>query len=190
MACVPRGCRSNGDPAGRPNGELKGDEPFIYDRDPQQVGKAIPRGQAATSSRRATRKTKVRPSLSSSTRLPRDPLGVRASPAKAVCSSFPEGNGDLNREWCVYALKFWENATMTGACLVGIAWRAVYMETREVAIGAAMMSSPGPRANIGHIKATPARRHISIALLHDLPFTSPFPIPSRGHLRWAKKRAR
>uniref|UniRef100_A0A8H7TP42 Uncharacterized protein n=1 Tax=Bionectria ochroleuca TaxID=29856 RepID=A0A8H7TP42_BIOOC len=139
------------DPAGRSNGELKGDKPFIYNSDPQQVGKPIPRGQAATSSRRATRKTKVRPSFSSSTSLPRDPLGVRASPAKAVCSSFPEGNGDLNHEWCVYALKFWENATMTGACLVGIAWRAVYMETREVVIGAAMMSSPGPRANIGHV---------------------------------------
>ncbi|CAH0059451.1 unnamed protein product [Clonostachys solani] len=82
-------------------------------------------------------------------------VGSELFPTKAVCSSFPEGNGDLNREWCVYACKLWVNATMTGApgivCLVGIAWRSVYMETREVVIGAAMMSSPGPRANIGHV---------------------------------------
>jgi hypothetical protein len=151
MACIPRGWRSNG-PGRQVKRGAQGRQALYIQQRP-------PAGRQANSARagrneleESNKKNKSSPQLLLLHQpSPRPSWGQGFPPAKAVCSSFPEGNGDLNHEWCVYALKFWENATMTGACLVGIAWRAVYMETREVVIGAAMMSSPGPRANIGHV---------------------------------------
>ena len=131
MACVPRGWRSNG-PGRQAKRGAQGRQALFTQQRP-------PAGRQANSARagrneleESNKKNKSSPQLLLLHQpSPLPSWGQGFPPAKAVCSSFPEGNGDLNHEWCVYALKFWENATMTGACLVGNSLaRRVYGDPR------------------------------------------------------------